>query len=92
MPDILVRAKLRSTLLEPFQCTGQLSPFILPLSATIDTRHSPAHLAAPPLLETVLVEVLTASGLAPHDLLVGFHVEDADWTFALNRLANNIAS
>ena len=92
MADILVGTNLRGTLLEHFQRTSRLSSLILPLGTTVDTSYSSAHLASSPLLETIFVEVLTASGLAPHDLLVRFHVEDTDRTLAFDGLANDLTS
>ena len=43
-----------------------------------------------PLLETLLVEVLTTGSLAPDQLLARLHVEDADGTLAFNRLAGTV--
>jgi hypothetical protein len=44
-------------------------------------------LAALPLLETLLVEILSASSFAPNEFLIRFHVEDTDWAFSVDRLA-----
>lgn len=52
----------------------------------IDTSNLPTLFAAPPLLKTLLMKVLSASSFAPDKLFAFLHIKDADWTFAVDWL------
>lgn len=68
-----------------------MGTFILPLGATIDAGDAPTHLASSPLLEAILVEILTTRGFAPDDVLIRLHIEDAYGTLAIDGLTHDLA-
>ena len=92
IPNIPISPNLRRRLLQARQASRDRllrhrHTIFLPLRTTVDTSDPSAFLALLPLLEAVLVKVLTAGRLAPDDVLIGLHVEDADGAFAVNGLA-----
>jgi hypothetical protein len=90
VPDILIRTDFRGAVSHLIHGRPVLGSLILPLGAAVHAGDAPAHLAAAPLLEALLVEVLPACRLAPHDLLARLHVEDADRALAVDGLAHDL--
>lgn len=96
MANILVGTDLRGSFLEAGETTwsGLLRShaIFLPLRTAINAGNTAAVLALSPLFEANLVEILATGCLTPDELLIRFHIEDADWAFTFNRLAGTVVN